>query len=63
MFNRYENQMMKSIDVQLNADTISDKVKRLIATSGVSAEEAKIMTVVGVATTALIYIASTFPVL
>ena len=63
MFNQYESQMMKSINVQLHADTVSDKVKRLIATSGVSAEDAKIMTVVGVVTTALIYIASTFPVL
>lgn len=63
MFNQYESQMMKSIDVQLHADTVSDKVKRLIANTGVSAEEAKVMTVVGVVVSTLIYIASTYPVL
>lgn len=63
MFNRYESQMMKSIDVQLHADTVSDKVNRLVANTGVSAEEVKITAIVGVVISALVYIASTFPIL
>ena len=63
MFNQYESEMMKSIDVQLHADTVSDKVKRLIVNTGVSAEEARITTIVGVVISALVYAASTFPIL
>jgi hypothetical protein len=63
MFNQYESQMMKSIDVQLHADTVSDKVKRFIANTEVSAEEAKITAIIGVVITALVYAASTYPIL
>lgn len=61
MFNLYESQMERSIEVQLHADTISDKVKRFIANTGVSAEEAGITAIIGVVISACVYVSATFP--
>lgn len=61
MFNLYESQMERSIEVQLHADTISDKVKRFISNTGVSAEEAGIVAIIGVVISACVYASATFP--
>ena len=60
MFKSYESQMEHSIEVQLHGDTISDKVKRFIANTEVSAEEAGITAIVGVVISACVYASATF---